>query len=519
MSTASGDAQVPEDLRPAQPDLAHRGALVCAGALLALAVLGLAGSLAGKRLLDSAAQILVPMAPSTATFFLLLALVQLLPVHGPANARRIKSAVIAVLTGLALLNLSGLFFGRVTGLLDLAFQQVNARTGAPHIDMSPATAALFALVGVAAWPLSLRSGKRAQVPGLRAAGWLGAAVGLWGSVFLLGYVFGTPLLYSSGVVPMARSTALGFILLGAGLVCEAGTGQQPLSMFSGVSTRAVLLRAFVPLVAALSLAHSLLLSLDGSNPAFVGPLLAAGIAVSSAVAVAFCVMLVARRVGGALERAEDRRNEADRLIRTALQEKTMMLKEIHHRVKNNIQIVSSLLSLQSEYVVDPRDQVLFEESQERLKSMALVHEFLYGSADLSSVDMRSYVRQLTGHLVGGATPPVRTVFELEEVRLSVTQCVPCGLLLNELLLNAMKHAFPHTADPMVRVALQTDGAQFELTVEDNGPGLPPGFELQGHKTLGMLLVDGLAQQLHGRLSARNAVEGGALFTLRFPKEE
>ncbi|MDR3641091.1 MAG: histidine kinase dimerization/phosphoacceptor domain -containing protein [Humidesulfovibrio sp.] len=519
MPRANGEVLVSAIPSSAPLDVARWTTLACAAALVILALLGLVGSLVGKRLLDSTAQIFVPMAPSTATFFLTLAVVHLLAANGQSSIQRIKAMAVAIVGGLALLNLAGMFLGRSVGLLDLIFQQVNAWAGAPHVDMSPATATLFALASASALPLFLRHDARVRIHGLRAAGWLGAVVVLWGCVFLLGYAFGTPLLYSSGVVPMARSTALGFILLGVGLVCAAGPKLQPLRMFTGPSARAILLRAFVPLVAALSLAHSLLL---GQGDAHLGPddaLVAAGVAVGSSVAVALGVLLVARRVGGALERAETRRYEAEQVIRTALQEKTVMLKELHHRVKNNIQIVSSLLSLQSEYVLDPRDRVLFEESRERLKSMALVHEHLYAASDLSYMDMPGYVRQLVDHLFSGMTPPVRAVFEMDDVRLPITQCVPCGLLVNELLINTMKHAFPHNSEPVLQVTLHANGAELELSVQDNGPGLSPGFTLENHATLGMLLMSGLAQQLHGRFSADNAESGGARFILRFPKDE
>jgi two-component sensor histidine kinase len=481
---------------------------LCAAVLAGIALLGFAGGLTGARILDSPVLSLVPMALSTATYFLLFALL-LQPQTAPLRLAPLASGLLAAALGaLSLLNLAQISLGHPTGLLDLGFRQLNTWLGTPHVDMSPATTTLFVLASAAALCLAW-NGRWA-----RAAGTLGAVVLLAGSVFLLGYVFGTPLLYG---LPMARSTALAFVVLGVGLVCAAGPQRLPLSLFFGASIKASLLRTFVPLVVVLSLAHSLLVELGEPFFGAGNALLIAGIAVGSAMLVGLVVLLAARRAGGALELAEARRDEAEQVVRAALQEKTILLKELHHRVKNNIQVVSSLLMLQAEYVADPRDRELFEASRKRLGSMAMVHESLYASADLSQVDMRGYLQRLVEHLVEGSRPPVRTELALEDVRLSLAQCVPCGLLLNELVMNAMKHAFPKAAEPVLRVFLRAEGDMLELAVEDNGPGLPEGFTLGGHASLGMLLVESLTRQLHGEAAAGNAPGGGARFSLRFPR--
>ncbi|GAB6126656.1 sensor histidine kinase [Humidesulfovibrio idahonensis] len=496
----------------------ERTRFLCALFLAVTAVLGLAGGLTGTRILDSSARLLVPMAPSTAAMFLLLAL-PLLPVA--ARSRMHSSPgrlILAALAGIfVLLNLAGYGSGSSSGLLDWWFRQLTLMTGAPHVNMSPATATLFVLSSISAMATFWRNGG-SRAAGGPLAGLLGLAVAANGCVFLLGYAFGTPLLYGSGVVPMARSTAFAFMLLGAVLVCASGPEQLPLRLFIGPTTKASLLRAFVPLMVALSLGNSLIQEWSAPYVGEGNALVVAGIAMASAALVGMVVLVVARRVGGALDVAEQRRDEAEQVVRAALHEKTVMLKELHHRVKNNIQIVSSLLTLQAEYVVDPRDRVLFEESRKRLKTMSMVHEHLYASADLSSVDMRGYVEQLVRTLVEGARPPVRTEFVLEDVRLPIIQCVPCGLLLNELVMNALKHAFAQAEDPLLRVALRPEGDDLVLAVEDNGPGLPEGFDLGGHGTLGLLLMGSLAQQLHGSLTAENG-EPGARFVLRFPRDD
>jgi two-component sensor histidine kinase len=213
------------------------------------------------------------------------------------------------------------------------------------------------------------------------------------------------------------------------------------------------------------------------------------------------------------------RKQASDVIARSLEEKEILLKEIHHRVKNNMQVISSLLFLQMEHVSNPADRALFAESQKRIQAMALVHEELYGSKDLSSVGMREYVPRLVDRVLAGADIPVSTEFELDEVRLPVTRSIPCGLALNELVMNAVKHGFRpvpgRAVEGRLRVALRRVGEEAVLEVEDNGPGLPPDFSVEASPTLGMTLVASLVRQLGGELTAKNAPGGGALFRLRF----
>lgn len=213
------------------------------------------------------------------------------------------------------------------------------------------------------------------------------------------------------------------------------------------------------------------------------------------------------------------RERAMEAVQAALTEKEVLLKEIHHRVKNNLHVVSSLLFLQAEYVPGEAEKELFRESQRRIQAMALVHEELYGAADLSSVDMREYVRRLTEKVLATAPTPVRLDCRAEELRLPVTLSVPCGLVLNELVMNAVKHAFPASTredgERELLVSLTREGGQAVLCVRDNGPGLPPGFEMSASPTLGMTLIYSLTQQLGGDMTAEDA-RPGALFRLSFP---
>ena len=212
----------------------------------------------------------------------------------------------------------------------------------------------------------------------------------------------------------------------------------------------------------------------------------------------------------------ERRRTEDQL-QTSLREKEVLLKEIHHRVKNNLQVVSSLLSLQSDAIKDPAVLSLFVDSQNRIHSMALVHEKLYGTKDFSFVEMGLYVRSLSTHLFRSYAVPGETInlrIEAEDVRMTIDSAIPCGLLLNELISNALKHAFPNGRRGVVAIRLSRPaGDDVLLVVEDDGIGIPPEIALDAADTLGLRLVSALIEQLDATVELDRSV--GTRFTIRF----
>lgn len=214
--------------------------------------------------------------------------------------------------------------------------------------------------------------------------------------------------------------------------------------------------------------------------------------------------------------AELLRLRSERAMLASLREKEVLLKEIHHRVKNNMQIISSLLTLQARDVSDPALLELVAQSRARILSMALVHEDLYQSDNLAQIDFHHYLTRLVERTRSGIAANSRVRFELEMDRLPLTvdQAIPLGLLCNELFTNALKHAFPDNAEGLVLVRLTQGDGQAVLTVRDNGQGLPPGYVPGQGNTLGLQLVWSLADQLHGEVEAHN--DGGAVFTISFP---
>lgn len=206
--------------------------------------------------------------------------------------------------------------------------------------------------------------------------------------------------------------------------------------------------------------------------------------------------------------------EAEAGLKRSVEEKNVLLKEVHHRVKNNLQIISSLLFLQAIQVSDEKARELFAESQNRILAMSLVHEELYRSRDLASVDMRGLITNLTQRLMDSSGRRVRMDLSLEEAALPVTKSLPCGLAVNELVTNAIKHGFYPDGEAELAIRFRAVAGGYELVVADNGPGIPPEVDFGAPKSLGLTLVRSLADQLQGTITYEN--RGGALFVLSFP---
>ncbi len=212
------------------------------------------------------------------------------------------------------------------------------------------------------------------------------------------------------------------------------------------------------------------------------------------------------------------RVRAEERVRASLREKEVLLKEIHHRVKNNLQIVSALLDLQSEHTTDPHTLSMFQESRGRVKSMALIHERLYRSHDMARVDFAEYVRQLAADLYRSykvSDDDIRLELDVDTPPLPIDVAIPCGLLLNELMSNCFKHAFKDATSGCVRVALRRDDGSNVFIVSDDGVGFPVGIDFRNTGSFGLQLVNTLVDQLDGRVEL--AIERGTTFTIRFPR--
>jgi len=204
-------------------------------------------------------------------------------------------------------------------------------------------------------------------------------------------------------------------------------------------------------------------------------------------------------------------------LKASLREKELLLKEVHHRVKNNLQVISSLLNLQARHVVDPRALELFKESQNRVRSIALFHEKLYQAKDLGHVEAFEYLNTLIANLLAayGAKPTaVSLEVEREDILLGVDVAIPLGLVLNELISNALKHAFPDGRRGQIRVQLgRCDQDRYRLVVSDDGVGFPADLDFRNAPSLGLQLVCTLVDQLAGTIELIGAP--GTTFNVTF----
>ena len=211
------------------------------------------------------------------------------------------------------------------------------------------------------------------------------------------------------------------------------------------------------------------------------------------------------------------RKRTEEAIRASLEEKTVLLKEVHHRVKNNLQIVVSLLNLQAVRVKNPAALDTLQETGNRVRSMALLHETLYRSQNLAHVNFASYIESICNHLFysyGPKSARVKLERHMEEVSIDLDQAVACGLIINELVSNALKHAFPEGRAGRITVELQTTAQdQVRLRVADDGAGLPAQLDIRQTETLGHQLVFMLAEKLHGTVEVKR--DGGTAFCIAF----
>ena len=219
------------------------------------------------------------------------------------------------------------------------------------------------------------------------------------------------------------------------------------------------------------------------------------------------------------------RKEIDNQIREALKEKEILLQEVHHRVKNNLQVISSMLNLQRRFVDDPKMLEVLEESQNRISTMSFIHESLYRNSDFSSIGFSDYLERLTQNLIhsySNVSSKVTLISKLDDVKINLKQAIPCGLIVNELVSNSLKYAFKGRSEGKLFLRVEKQGDDLEIEVADNGVGLPDDFDFETNESLGVYLVQALTDQLDGTLIVDNKLsnnalesEDGASFLVRF----
>ena len=389
---------------------------------------------------------------------------------------------------------------------------------------------------------------------------LGGLISIVSFTFVISYVYGNPLLYGTQYIPIAFSSALAIVCTGIGLVFSAGIRAFPLRYFVEDSTRAGLLRVFVPLVVVMILMENIVMVSLSSWVGVRDAILLSLILVVFALATVLVIVRVSGRMGNALDRAEQelvRKNEDlnamneeltatqeelrqnvddlgrseegllqnEERLKAALAEKEILLSEIHHRVKNNLTAFISLLNLEGTTEETPAGRELKKDLQNRARSMALIHETLYRTHQFSEVDMDAYLTPLVDQIVNSyaSLQPIRTIVEAKGVSLDLARATPAGLIVNELVTNSFKHGFPKDVlacradqkDPCtIGVRLTKNDETYVLSVWDNGVGMPVGFDPLTAKSLGLKLVNFLAKH-QMRATIEVNIANGTEFVFRF----
>jgi len=232
---------------------------------------------------------------------------------------------------------------------------------------------------------------------------------------------------------------------------------------------------------------------------------------------------------GAVETLVDitEQKKAEDEIRKSLEEKEVLLREIHHRVKNNLQIISSLINLQSNSIDDKRVYGAFKKIQNHIKSIALIHEKLYQSKDISKINFADYIPKLASSLYHSyeISPQIDLEVDVDDILLDINKALPCGLIINELITNSIKHAFKDMKNQKstnelntlkkgkISISFRYTGDMYEMRVSDNGTGYPEGLDIEKTETLELRLVNSLKCQLNSKVELKNM--GGAFFRLTF----
>jgi len=211
--------------------------------------------------------------------------------------------------------------------------------------------------------------------------------------------------------------------------------------------------------------------------------------------------------------------EAQELILASLKEKEILLKEIHHRVKNNFQTIISLILLQTELVEDKKVLTIFTDLQSRLRAMSLIHELMYSTEDFGTVGINNYIEKLAGFLIKtySSSDRIKLNLDLEPHNLNLDSIIPCGLIINELITNSLKHAFADNQIGEINISFKKNGDEYLLTLSDNGRGIKYKIDFEKLNSLGLRIVNLLAKQLKGSLEVIYP-EKGLKFVIKFKEE-
>jgi two-component sensor histidine kinase len=493
-----------------------RQRLVALPALAAalLGALGLLGWALGLPRLTSLVPGYRAIAPSAALALVILGIAMARQASGRiGRAERSLAASVLALTCLAaLLEIIGSAVNADLNLEDAATAYLAAALRIPFHPMSPASGVLLFLLAADMLALLFQpvAAKRARSLG-QAAGALGALSAAIALVFVMGYVYRTPLLYGSGAIPIAATAALGCLLLSVGAVLSAGPEHWPLRALAGSSTRARLMRAFVPLTVLAVIASSIISDFLAGAAHVNHALLDSLLATACVVIAAIVASRLARGIGEVIDRAQAAQQAAER-ARTELAEN--LQHEIAHRVRNNLAMVASLLEMQVARQPERGEAGALRQAIARVYTFASLHELIYETGG-EVVDVTAAIRRIaaaTQQALGASTVQISVTGE--PVACPMKAATNLCAIANELLTNGIKHGRPAGADAaQVAISLARQGHTLTLSVWSSGNPIPDAFDPTAQRTMGLRLVSEIATAHYGGSFTIRPHHGGTLATV------
>lgn len=468
-----------------------------------------------QRLLLSFNEHFIPIAPDTAIIFIVLGSLFNLRTKNSHN-NFLQNTAIALFGTIAIYTILKILEALIN--VDLTFSKILLPSteflGTIQLKrISPITSLIILLASI--------SGIISYSPVLKNtyknfSAYLGTAVLISGFTITTAYTLGTPIFYIGSFIPVALPTAIGLTFLGAGIVALTGEKSVINRLYTGKTIKSLLIRSFIPIIIVSVLLngfiHSTLLL------TFVNAGLFASISTIFLIGVTIYISVrLAGQISIHIDTADKERDNARDRLSENLKEKETLIKELNHRVKNNFNLINSIISLSSVNCNDvERMKSTLEMVKLRINSIAMVHIQLYESNSLTYIEFKDYIIKLAKslHQAYYETDRIKFNFEIEDKKLPVNIAIPCSLILTELIVNSIKYAFSDSDEGIISISFKRINENYNLKVSDNGSGLPENFEQKSNESMGFIIIRELCDQLDGNYRIDSVK--GTCFEVNFP---
>lgn len=487
----------------------------CFQVSLIIGLVGIIGWIFDFRDLLSIDSDFLPIAPDTSILIFLLSSVLFYNTFNKTNrfAGIAGKVLVYFLIFYTTLKIIDFFLQTDLTLSNIIFPSTEYKGEFPVKRISPLTSFLLLLSGAAS--IMILSGKL-RSRNFNVISILGSTILIFGFIITTGYSFGTPLFYGGNIIPVALPTAIGLTLIGIGITAAAGPESITNRLFTGTAVRALLLRAFIPIiiiaVLLVGFIHQMLV-FTNLNEGLIASL-------TTLIFIALTIFVsikIAVKISGVIEKAEAERKKAEVTLKENLVEKETLLKELNHRVKNNFNLINSIIELSTANKTDKEDLLAsISVVKRRILTISMIHKQLYDSKEYSNIDFRRYILNLARsvHDANENNMKIDLHFDIDDIHLPITKAIPCGLIINEMLTNSFKYAFKGNNSGNIYITFKNSDGSVKLTIKDDGKGLPDKFSLDNSETMGYTIVNELSKQLDGKSEISS--NGGAVFKLIFP---